>query len=304
MLKTYTLLEGKILPAEGKTGQILVFINPDKDEIGYLESNFHLDEHTLQSSLDPDELSRLEFEKEHFAVILKRPRSYSSHDQFVFKVSSIGVFIFKECMLILIPEEVPLFDGKQTFTIQTMLDVFLKLFYRSITHFLHHLKVINMICDEIERKVNASMENKYLIQMFTLEKSLVYYLNAIHSNAVLLEKLRNAAVKIGFSPEHLEILEDTVIDNNQCLKQTQIYSDIIASMMDARASIVNNNLNNLIKTLNILTIAIMVPTFVVSAFSMNVAIPFQKNPYAFIMIMAMSAVALAAAMFFFRLKRW
>ena len=304
MLKTYAIIDGKILPAEGNEGKILVFINPDKEEIGYLESNFHLDEHTLQSSLDPDELSRLEFEKEHFAIILKRPRSYSSQEQFVFKVSSIGLFIFKECMLILIPEEVPLFDGKQTFTIQTMLDVFLKLFYRSITHFLHHLKVINMICDEIERKVNASMENKYLIQMFTLEKSLVYYLNAIHSNAVLLEKLRNAAVKIGFSPEHLEILEDTVIDNNQCLKQTQIYSDIIASMMDARASIVNNNLNNLIKTLNILTIAIMVPTFVVSAFSMNVAIPFQKNPYAFIMIMAMSAVALAAAMFFFRLKRW
>lgn len=304
MLTTYAIIDGKILPAEGSEERILVFINPEKDEIGYLVSNFHLDEHTLQSSLDPDELSRLEFEKDHFAIILKRPRSYSSQEQFVFKVSSIGVFIFRECMLILIPEEVPLFDGKQTFTVQTMLDVLLKVFYRSITHFLHHLKVINIICDEIERKVNASMENKYLIQMFTLEKSLVYYLNAIHSNAVLLEKLRNAASKIGFSPEHLEILEDTVIDNNQCLKQTQIYSDIIASMMDARASIVNNNLNNLIKTLNILTIAIMVPTFVVSAFSMNVAIPLQKNPYAFIMIMALSAVALAAAMFFFRLKRW
>ena len=161
-----------------------------------------------------------------------------------------------------------------------------------------------MICDEIEQKVNASMENKYLIQMFTLEKSLVYYLNAIHSNAVLLEKLRNAASKINFTSEDMEMLEDTIIDNSQCLKQTQIYSDIISSMMDARASIVNNNLNNLIKTLNILTIAIMVPTFVVSAFSMNVAIPLQRNPYAFIMIMAMSGIALAAAMFFFRLKRW
>jgi len=160
------------------------------------------------------------------------------------------------------------------------------------------------VSDEIELKVNASMENKYLIQMFTLEKSLVYYLNAIHSNAMVLEKIRNASTKLGFTPDNLEFLEDTVIDNNQCLKQAQIYSDILSSMMDARASIVNNNLNNLIKTLNILTIAIMVPTFVVSAFSMNVAIPFQKNPYAFVMVMALSAIALAAAMFFFRLKRW
>jgi magnesium transporter len=214
------------------------------------------------------------------------------------------VFVFKERMLILVPEDVPLFDGRQTSPVVTMLDVLLKVFYRSITHFLHHLKVINMICDEIELKVNASMENKYLIQMFALEKSLVYYLNAIHSNSMVLEKLRNASVKIGFTTENMEFLEDTVIDNSQCLKETEIYSDIISSMMDARASIVNNNLNNLIKTLNIVTIAIMVPTFVVSAFSMNVPIPFQKNPFAFLMILGLSAVALVASMFFFRLKKW
>lgn len=303
MLKRYAIADGKVIPTDGANGTILVFVDPDKDEIGYLESKFHLDEHTLQSSLDPDELSRLEFEQDHFAVILKRPSSYSSEEQFLFRVSSIGMFIFKDTMLILIPEEVPLFDGR-SIVVRSMLDVLLKVFYRSITHFLHHLKVINMISDEIEHKVNSSMENKYLIQMFTLEKSLVYYLNAIHSNSMVLEKLRNAAVKIGFSPENMEFLEDTVIDNNQCLKQTEIYSDIVSSMMDARASIVNNNLNNLIKTLNIVTIAIMVPTFVVSAFSMNVAIPLQKNPYAFFMIMGMSALALAASMFFFRLKKW
>ncbi|MBN1575266.1 MAG: magnesium transporter CorA family protein [Chitinispirillaceae bacterium] len=304
MLRTYAIVEGKILPAEGKKGPIFVFVNPDGSEVASLESTFHINEHTLQSSLDPDELSRLEFEKDHVAVILKRPKSYSYEEQFLFKVSSIGLFIFKERMVILIPEEVPLFDGKVSISIQTMLDVLLKVFYRSITHFLHHLKAINRICDEIEQKVNASMENKYLIQMFTMEKSLVYYLNAIHSNAVLLEKLRNASSKIGFTQENMEFLEDTVIDNNQCLKQTEIYSDIVSSMMDARASIVNNNLNNLIKTLNIWTIAIMVPTFVVSAFSMNVAIPLQKNPYAFIMIMAMAGVALAASLFFFKWKKW
>jgi magnesium transporter len=302
--KRYAITDGKIHPGEGDQCQILVFINPDKEETSFLVSKFQLDEHTLQSSLDPDELSRLEFEADHIALILKRPRSYSSEDQFLFKVSSIGLFVFKERMVILIPEDVPLFDTKQSIQVTTMLDVLLKVFYRSITHFLHHLKVINMICDEIEHKVNASMENKYLIQMFTLEKSLVYYLNAIHSNSMVLEKLRNAAVKIGFTQEHLEFIEDTVIDNNQCLKETEIYSDIISSMMDARASIVNNNLNNLIKTLNIVTIAIMVPTFVVSAFSMNVAIPLQKNPFAFLIIMGMSGVALATSVLYFKMKKW
>jgi magnesium transporter len=71
--------------------------------------------------------------------------------------------------------------------------------------------------------------------------------------------------------------------------------------MDARASIVNNNLNVLIKTLNIVTIAIMVPTFVVSMFSMNVKIPLSHLPHAFWLIMGICGVALAGFMLVWRI---
>ncbi len=152
-------------------------------------------------------------------------------------------------------------------------EVLLKLIYRSIFHFLEHLKVINMISDELEQKINRAMENRFLINLFTLQKSLVYYQNAIHSNGVLIEKIRHNAARIGFTDEEMELLEDILIENNQCYRQAEVYSNILASLMDARASIVSNNINVLVKTLNIITIAIMVPTFVVSAFSMNVRIP-------------------------------
>ena len=74
--------------------------------------------------------------------------------------------------------------------------------------------------------------------------------------------------------------------------------------MDARAGIVANNLNMLMKTLNIITIAIMVPTFVVSAFSMNVGIPLAHHPMAFWIIMALAAVSVASFIMFWRYKRW
>jgi len=304
MLRRYDLRDGGIVSTEDEHSPILVMINPDKDEVSYLTTTFELDEHTLNSALDPDELSRLEFEQNHFALIFKRPRNYSSEEQFLFKVSSIGVFMFKERMIILISEDVPLFDGRQAYKVTSLHDVLLKVFYRSIAHFVQHLRIINMISDEIEQKVNESMENRYLLHMFTLEKSLVYYLNAVNSNAMVIEKLRNASSRIGFTPENLELLEDILIENTQCMKQTEIYSNIISSMMDARASIVNNNLNTLMKTLTIMTIAIMVPTFVVSAFSMNVSIPFKNNLYAFYIILGISASALAILLLFFRYKKW
>jgi magnesium transporter len=261
MLKRFEIKDGGIHPSLNENGQILVFVCPDKDEISYLTNTFQLDEHTVQSALDPDELSRLEIESNHYALIFKRPRNYSSEEQFLFKVSSIGIFMFKDCMIILISEDVPLFEGKQSFRAQSLQDVLLKIIYSSIAHFIHHLRVINMISDEIEQKVNTSMENKYLIQMFTLEKSLVYYLNAENSNAMVIDKLRIGAQRLGFTPENIELLEDIYIENNQCLKQTEIYSNIISSLTNARASIVSNNLNVSMKNLNALVISIAVPSF-------------------------------------------
>ncbi len=67
-----------------------------------------------------------------------------------------------------------------------------------------------------------------------------------------------------------------IIENSQCYEQAEIYSNILASMMDARVSIVSNNLNWLMKTLTIITIAIMLPTLVVSIFSMNVEFPGEE----------------------------
>src|SRR4030042_3642246 len=94
----------------------------------------------------------------------------------------------------------------------------LRLINRSINHFLGHVKVISAISDELQDKINRAMENRYLINLFSLQKSLVYYLNFINSNGVVLEKLKLNANKIGFSTEELELLDDTLIENNQCYR--------------------------------------------------------------------------------------
>jgi magnesium transporter len=105
------------------------------------------------------------------------------------------------------------------------------------------------------------MENKYLLNLFTLEKSLVYYLNATNSNTYAIERLKHASDKIGFSQRSAEFLDDIIIENHQCARQAEIYSNILAGLMDARASIVSNNLNVMMKNLNAVVIAVAVPSF-------------------------------------------
>ena len=304
MLKQFSIEHNKIVESSAGEHRLLVVINPDESDKRHLIDELTIDEHTLNSTMDPDELSRLEFEPNHIAIIYKRPKNYSGKDGLVFKVASAGLFLFKDTLVVILPEDIPLFDGKPFAKVSSLSEVMLKLIYRSIFHYLEHLKIINLISDELEKKINASMENSYLINLFTLEKSLVYYLNSIDSNSVLIDKLKLSAGKIGLSTEESEFLDDMSIENNQCYRQAEIYSNILASLMDARASIVGNNLNVLMKTLNIITIAIMVPTFVVSAFSMNVTIPLQQHAFAFWIIMGMACLSVAIVSYIWKQKKW
>src|SRR4030042_3510945 len=273
MVKKLFISDGKLIESGDGEAVVFVYVAPDEAERRYLIEQFKIDEHTLNSSLDPDELSRLEFEPEHVAMILKRPKRYTAEDSFHFKVLSTGVFLFKDRLIIVLAEDIALFDGRPFIKIQTIQDILLKLIYRAILHFVEHIRSITLISNELEQQINIAMENKFLLNLFTLEKSLVYYLSAINSNSVLIDKIRNNASKIGLSQENLEFLDDIVIENSQCRGQAEIYSQVLASLMDARASIISNNLNVRIKTLTIITIAIMLTTMVVSIFSMNVKIP-------------------------------
>lgn len=304
MLKKYELRAKRIIETDADNPDILVYLNPDDEERRYLTVDLKIDEHTLASALDPDELSRLEFEPEHTALILKRPRNYSVEEQFMFRVTSMGLFLFEKKLVVVVSENDPLFDGRTFSGVNTVMDAMFRLIYQSITHFLQHLKVMNMVSEELEQKINASMENRYLLNLFALEKSLVYYLNALHTNSVLIAKVKNNRTKIGIVEEQLEFLDDISVENEQCYKLAEIYSNVLAGLMDARASIVNNNLNVLMKTLNIITIGIMVPTFVVSAFSMNVPIPLQHRPHIFWGVMGLAAISAMGVMWFWRHKKF
>lgn len=307
MLKNYTILNGKLTECEdAAAARVLVFVNPTDAEKKLLVDHYVLDEHTLASALDPDELSRLEFEPEHTAIIYKRPRNYSSQDQFLFRVFSTGLFLFKDRLIVVVPEDCILFEGKRFARITSLQDVVLGMLHRSIFHFEEHLRVINMVSMELEHEINTSMTNKHLLNLFTLEKSLVYYLNAINANANLIGRIRNSAAKIDFNAENIEFVDDLSIENNQCYRVAEIYSQVLSGLMDARASIVSNNLNVLMKTLTLVMIAIMVPTLVISIFSMNVKLPVEQEAsvLSFWIILILAALSFLGVFVVWRYKKW
>lgn len=297
---------GSIVRCEPAEAQIIVFNSPTIDDEADLMEYYNIDYHTLQSSLDPDELSRLEFEADHAALIFKRPKSFSADDNFLLKMTSTGVFLYEDRIVVVMPDDAPLFEGRAQLRIFSIQDVILRLLYQSINHFEGHLKAINMLSDSLERRIITSMETRYLLNMFALEKSLVYILNAINSNAALFDKMKTYAERLGFDHDQLGILEDIVIENQQCLRRSEIYSQVVAGLMDARASIVSHNLNTLIKKFTIWTIAIMMANLVVGIFSMNVELPMPSSGpiWPFLVVNAIAVIVFVGILWFSRVRKW
>lgn len=277
MLKQFVIRDSKIVETSGNDGSIYLYINPDEGERRYLVEGLGIDEHTLESSLDPYELARMEVKPDQIALIVKRPKRYTAKDNFLFRIESIGMFIFNgglatgqpSRLIIVLGEDIPLFEGRLFARVDSIQDTILKLICQSILHFEEHLKIINICSEELECEVSTSLTNRQLLSMFTLEKSLVYYLNAISSNGRVIDKLRSSAAKLALSPAHLELVDDLAIENAQCYEMANIYSQVIASLMDARASLINNNLNILMKNLNAIAIAVAVPSLIAGVGGMS-----------------------------------
>lgn len=269
MLQHYSVLDGRISRTEGGSIPVDVYVLPSDEERAYLINDLGIDEHTLLSSIDPDETPRMEIDPPYVALILKYPKNYSADDNFLFRVKSLGIFMFKDRVIIVVDDNVPLFQGKIAANVNTVQDVVLKTLLQTIRHFESHLRVINMCSDEIENELNESKENKSLLDMFTLEKGLVYYVNALNGNLRVIDRMRASASKFGLTEENMELLEDIQIENRQFLDQAQVYSQVLSGLMDARASIINNNLNVMMKNMNAIVIAVAIPTFFTGVFGMS-----------------------------------
>jgi magnesium transporter len=216
------------------------------------------------------------------------------------------VFLYEDRIVVVMPDDAPLFEGRAPLRIFSVQDVILRLLYQSISHFEGHLKAINMLSDSLERRIITSMETRYLLNMFALEKSLVYILNAINSNGALFDKLKTYATRLSFDHDQLGILEDIIIENQQCLRRSEIYSQVVAGLMDARASIVSHNLNTLIKKFTIWTIAIMMANLVVGIFSMNVELPLPSEGHAwpFMAVNVLAVLVFVGILWFSRVRKW
>ena len=254
MTQTFEIKNRSIVPAAGEAGTILVYVcKTDQDKKRVIET-LNLDPHDVDSALDPDEISRIEFDEERLFIIWKQPLNVTFEERLRFDVVSVGILLEPDRLAFIISSDSIQFTPREYQNVETITDVLLRFLLATTRHYLEHLKGIKLITSELQAKINTSLDNKYLLQMFALSESLTYYMNAIEGNELVLTKLHVNQRRTKMSERQTDLLDDIRLDNQQCSRQAQIYSDVLSGLMDARGNIVNNNMTTLLRDLTLINI--------------------------------------------------
>lgn len=296
--------------SEVKPGSWIHMTNPDNDEINQMVKQLDLDPDFIKDPLDDEERSRIEREDDNLLIIVDIPTySYDVEGQTTYYTIPLGIIITKDHFVTICLEENPIFERfiynrmKGFYTFKKTRFAF-QLLYAISAYYLRYLKAINRKTGAIETSLYKSMKNEELFYLLSLEKSLVYFTTSLKSNNIVMQKLlKNEHLKM--YEDDQELLEDVIIEYRQAIEMAETYSNILNGMMDVFASVINNNVNNVMKLLASITIILSLPTMVASFFGMNLLLPIsESNPYGFYIILGVATFLSTTAAFLFWRKNY
>jgi len=310
MIDIFKTLEGTLQRQEQITeGSWVAMTDPSATELLEVAELTGIDINHLRAPLDEEERARIEVEDNYTLILVDIPALEKRNDKDRYVTIPLGIIVANDYLITVCLEENSILkcfiDGRvRDFYTYKKTRFILQILYKNASTFLQHLRTIDRKSEEVERKLHISTQNRELIELLELEKSLVYFTTSLRSNEVVFEKMLKLET-IKHYPEDEDLLEDLIVENKQAIEMANIYSGILSGMMDAFASIISNNQNLVMKFLAATTIVLSVPTMISSFYGMNfVNIPGKENPYGFYIITCVALTIVVITVLIFRKKKF
>lgn len=263
-------------------------ISPTPEEIQMLQDELNVEPEFITAALDEEERAHTEKENNQTLIIVDTP--YWDAESKMYTTMPMAIIVTKDAFVTVCLKEVGVLSDftkakVKSFYTQYKARFVLQILFKNAVRFLQCLRIIDKMSNQIEQELHVSMRNKELIDMLTLEKSLVFFSTSLRSNEMVLEKLLKYQYLTTY-PDDQDLLEDVIIENKQAIEMCNIYSSILSGTMDAFASVISNNLNIVMKVLTSITIVMSIPNIIFSLFGMNIPLPLMQNPYGLVYILS------------------
>ena len=171
--------------------------------------------------------------------------------------------------------------------------------------FLRYLRDMHAKIEDLEDDLHESIRNEALLKLLTYQKSLVYFSTSLKADNILINRLDHAR-QLNMTEDDRDVLDDAAVEYQQALETATIHAAVLNGTMDTFASVINNNLNNVMKYMTAATILLAAPTLIASVYGMNIELPMQHNVHAFAVITAISlllALSIVGLLFYLYKKR-
>ena len=284
-------------------GSWISAINPNKKELKSLVKSLNLDITVLEDGLDENEISRVEKDKlGNFYMIMRFP--IRDGDNII--TIPILVAITENNIITLCKVKNDITDNfltrdtnfctthKTNFLLKIILEIFGS----------YDLYLNRILKDIKSKKIKiGNLENKDILFLVQEEETLNNFVSSLFPAINILEKILSGRY-ITIYEKDKDIMEDLVMDSNQTMELSRAGSRSIKNIREAYSAILTNELNKIMKILTFVTIFLTIPTIVSSIFGMNMSLPLEENPFAFLFIIII--IFLLSALFFaiIKIKKW
>ena len=301
MLTAYKTQENKLQEVSWNPlckGVWVKMVNPTPEEILPISSAAQVPEHFFRFAVDEDDSPRIILGKDCILSIIHVP---VYHGADLFETSPLSIILTPD-LTITISEELsqvlPASSESSRFIFDTAkrTQFFLQILYHADTVFLKFIRQIRQQTDEIELRLRKSTNNREVFQLLDLEKGLTYFTAALRGNVIVAETILRMSSDpqmrhlLEMHEEDEDVLESVIIENKRALELAKTYSDIMSSMMDAFSSVINNNLNQIMRFLASVTILLAIPTMISSFWSMTLKLPFQNTEIGFWLVLFIALI--------------
>jgi magnesium transporter len=286
-----------------RTGVWVHVESPTPEEIKKLEADFGLDEDIMEDAEDFFEVPRLEKSMGATYFFSRYPYREIKEDS---ETAPLLIVMGESFVLTLALRPVPFLErflsGKEAVVTTQKAKLFI-LMIEALTRAYDSelLKLRKAVQKERIRLTKIGMKGiERLVQYESRLNSMVDAL--VPMNAWLQQVPKGNYMQL-FSDD-IDDMEDIIIANNQVVNQARSILKTIQNMRGGIEAIMTSRLNNSLSILTVLTILLTVPLVIASLYGMNIDLPLQDSPYAFLYILGLNGVVLTILAWFFQKKGW
>jgi len=273
-------------------------VEPTTTELERVLTHSQVPRDFLTDPLDRDERPRFDYDEASYILIVHVP-CIDESDEFVpYRTVPLGIILFGQSVITVCSMKTPVTTAfldqiRRVCPPREQYRFAFRLLWHGGVLFLRYIHDIHQRTNALEEELHESISNEVLLKLLTIEKTLVYFTTSLKADTIALARA-NTARQLSLSEDDRDQLEDGMVEYQQALETAQIHANILNGTLDTFASLINNNLNNVMKYLTVVTIFLAVPTLITSAYGMNIKLPLVDGPgnaHVFAVLSAIAGVA-------------